>query len=378
MTNGIFSSSAPGTPAVSATGSNGADGIDARTDTGTAVNAVCSGSDHLTLRPFGIAISATGPTGINATCNTFFGIGVHAVGAGANPVENPPVPRAAIFAEGGPGPGLYATSDGSSAAVNGAGTNGAAGVSGSSDSGIGVHAVGGGANFTTPPVTEAAIFAEGGPGPGVFATSDTGPGVFAESRSGVGVHAVGGGAAASATGGLEAAILADGGPGIGVWATSTGTSTESIAGIFSCSGGGAGVSATSISGPGVFAESQSGIGVHAVGGGATGVATGGLEAAIFAEGGPGIGVLASGAVALQVIGKIEIQGNSAGMVAMAAGATTMTVTNPAATANSLIVLTPLDNPQAFLWVAARNAGSFTIDASGALLTPVNIMFLIIN
>ena len=138
------------------------------------------------------------------------------------------------------------------------------------------------------------------------------------------------------------------------------------------------IAAVSQSGTGILGVSHSGIGVHAVGGGATSRPPPVTEAAIFAEGGPGIGVLASGAVALQVIGKVEIQGNSAGTVAMAAGATTMTVTNPAATANSLIFLTPLDNPQAFLWVAARNAGSFTIDASGALPTPVTIMFLIIN
>ena len=58
--------------------------------------------------------------------------------------------------------------------------------------------------------------------------------------------------------------------------------------------------------------------------------------------------------------------------------TTLTVPNPAATPNSLIFLTPLGNPEAFLWIAARKAGSFTIDASKALPAPVTIMFLIIN
>ena len=80
----------------------------------------------------------------------------------------------------------------------------------------------------------------------------------------------------------------------------------------------------------------------------------------------------------QVIGKIEIQGDPVGSVTMAAGTTTLTVNNAAATANSLIFLTPLNNPQAFLWINTRYAGNFTINASQALLTHATIMFLSIN
>jgi len=243
MTNGIFNSTVSTTPAVSATGTNGADGIDATTDTGTAVNALCSGFALGGLQATtGIAISATGPTGISATSNAQFGIGVHAVGGGATATEDVPVDQAAIFAEGGPGPGLYATSNGSSAAVNGAGTTGAAGVTGSSDSGTGVSA---------SSQSGVGVQAEGGP-----------VGVFAKGGA-LGVWAVGGGAAASVTS-QEAAILAEGGPGTGVIATSgagTGVSASSISGP--------GVSAFSNNGPAVDAKSQNGIGVHAVGGGQT-------------------------------------------------------------------------------------------------------------
>ena len=63
---------------------------------------------------------------------------------------------------------------------------------------------------------------------------------------------------------------------------------------------------------------------------------------------------------------------------MAAHTKTLTVSNPAATPNSLILLTPLDNPQELLWIGARSAESFTIDASNALPTNVTIMFLIVN
>ena len=79
-----------------------------------------------------------------------------------------------------------------------------------------------------------------------------------------------------------------------------------------------------------------------------------------------------------MIGKLEVQGNSVGSVTMAAATKTVTVSNAAATANSLIFLTPLEDPKAFLWIGARSAGSFTIDASTALPAAVTIGFLIIN
>ena len=278
MTNGIFNSTVSGTPAVSATGSNGADGIDASTDTGTAVNALCTGFGPISLEPAGFAISATGPTGIIATCNAPF-----------------------------------------------------------ASSAFGVHAIGGGAPATEDvPVSQAAIFAEGGPGTGVFATADTGVAVNAISNNGIGVSASG-----------TVGISANGTTGPAVSATTV--STDAVIGI---SEFGAGVQGSSSTSAGVSGFTETGIGVKANGG--------------------------IGGVALQVIGKVEVQGNSVGMVTMGKEATTLTVPNPAATPNSLILLTPLDNPQEFLWIGARNAGSFTIDASKALPTTVIIMFLIIN
>ena len=173
---------------------------------------------------------------------------------------------------------------------------------------------------------------------GIDAGSDSGTGVFSISQSGIGVHAVGGGASPTTTPPLpQAAIFAEGGPGTGVLATSQ---------------SGTGVQGQSNTSTGVSGITESGFGVTANGG--------------------------SGGVALQVIGKVEVQGNLVGLVTMAAGKKTLTVNNAAATANSLILLTPLNNPQAFLWIGARKAGSFTIDASKALPTNVTIMFLIIN
>ena len=62
---------------------------------------------------------------------------------------------------------------------------------------------------------------------------------------------------------------------------------------------------------------------------------------------------------------------------MEAGTKTLKVNNAGAPANSLIFLTPLEDPQA-LWIGARKAGSFTIDTSKALPAKVTIVFLIIN
>jgi hypothetical protein len=96
----------------------------------------------------------------------------------------------------------------------------------------------------------------------------------------------------------------------------------------------------------------------------------------------GIGVSADGGVAgvaLQLIGKIQVQGNSVGSVTLGAGKRTLKVSNAAATADSLIFLMPLETPpQAFLSIGARSAGSFTIEAGTAQTKPMTIGFLIIN
>lgn len=166
-------------------------------------------------------------------------------------------------------------------------------------------------------------------------------------------------------------------------------------------GDGIGVAVLSGSGTAVFAQSQSGIGVQAIGAGTTPtVPSPQPQAAIFAQSSTSVGVAATSfegiavnaesetgtgvvaqstsGTALSVIGTVQVQGNSVGSVTMAAGTTTLTVKNGAATVQSLIFLTPLDNPQAFLWISAQSAGSFTIEASTALPTPVTIVFLIIN
>ena len=46
--------------------------------------------------------------------------------------------------------------------------------------------------------------------------------------------------------------------------------------------------------------------------------------------------------------------------------------------SSTIILTPLGNPQATLWLGARADGSLTISASAALPSSLSIGYLIIN
>lgn len=267
MASGIFDSNVAGTPAVSATGTSGADGIDASSDSGDAVSALSQSR---------AGVYALGPIGAGVHGESQSGVGVEAISQSGVAVSASSTSGPGVEAISGSGPAVFAVSDSNS------------GVYAQSNSGIGVHAVGGGASPTTPPIPQLAIFAEGGPSTGVLATSQSGTGVQGQSDTSTGVSGI----------------------------------------------------------------TESGFGVTANGG--------------------------SGGVALQVIGKVEVQGNSVGSVTMAAGKKTLTVNNAAATANSLILLTPLNNPQVFLWIGARKAGSFTIDASKALPTHVTIMFLIIN
>jgi hypothetical protein len=76
--------------------------------------------------------------------------------------------------------------------------------------------------------------------------------------------------------------------------------------------------------------------------------------------------------------EVHIQ-SSVGTVTLPLGVTSVTVTNPYATPNSHVVLTPQGNPGSLTWVTTLS-GSFTIHREG-LLSPrpqVTISYLIIN
>src|SRR5215471_4380594 len=176
----VCRSATSGVPAVQATGTNGATGVNASSDTGVGL------------------ITQSGAA-----------VGLLAVGGGA-PLPAPGS-QAAIVAAGGPSYGLFAHSDGDiySPAVYGQSPSGT-GAAGQSGSGLGVV----GQSDSGDGVT-----GESASGDGVVGYSDSGTGVFARSARGIGLHAVGAGASPTVPS-VDAAVFAEGGPGVGLLATS--------------------------------------------------------------------------------------------------------------------------------------------------------------
>lgn len=216
--NGVFISNIAGTPAVSATGTNGADGVDASSDSG-------------------IGVSATSSSGPAVFAQSSSGIGVHAVGGGASPTSGPGA--AAVFAEGGPHFGVFATGTSNvitgissgGIGVNGISTSGM-GVTGSSQSGDGVNGVSQSSNGVFAGSNSGnAVFAQSSSGTGVFAQSTSGSGIIGESQSAIGVEGVSqdGPGVQGLSNGVGAGVFGqNNGTGAGVFGKSTGSG----AGVF--------------------------------------------------------------------------------------------------------------------------------------------------
>ncbi len=237
--SGKFESNVTATPAISAIGTHGADGIDVTCDSGTGIQSISTdgpGIQGFSTNGTGVAgsgldvgidggsNSGIGVRGISANGTGVWaqsingGIGLIAVGGGAG-LGVPPVSQAGILADGGPNIGIIARSDGST----------------------GLHAVGGGASFTTPPITPTAIFAEGG--------------------TGIGLHAVSGTPSPVASPPTQAAIFAESDLGYGIYSSSdsfTGIEahSNSSTGIFGHSNDGFGISGTSSNSTGVSGTSN--------------------------------------------------------------------------------------------------------------------------
>jgi hypothetical protein len=170
MPQGVFDSNVDFSSAVTATGTNGANGIVATSDTGTGVSASSS---------TGTGVVGSGPVGVSGSSHSTTGIGV--IGFGAT--------------------GIRGNSH-SGAGVHGQSTDGT-GIIAQSTNGIGLHAVGGGASPTTLPFPRTAIFAESGNNPAIHAicsgaeicirgTSNSGVGVVGSSPFGTGISGNGG------------------------------------------------------------------------------------------------------------------------------------------------------------------------------------------
>jgi hypothetical protein len=271
---GTFSSSERGIPAVRATGTNSADGVDATSDSGSGVHAFSQSGSGVTAISLGggsgvFAESVSG-SGVHASSDSSDGVdafsgsgngvfaesvsgfGLHAIGPGATPNPSPFFKQAAIFAEGNPG--VFAESQ------NNFGTD----VFAQSNTGDGVVGIslGNGRGVAAQSESGFGVDTSSGSGVGLRAVSQSGAdGVFAQSASGFGLHAVGGGATPDPPPSPgPAAILAEGGPAFGVVVISD------LAGVFAQSNLGSGVTGRSLgSGDGVHAVSNLGSGIFALG-----------------------------------------------------------------------------------------------------------------
>jgi hypothetical protein len=129
---------------------------------------------------------------------------------------------------------------------------------------------------------------------------------------------------------------------------------------------------TKINAAGLFANSESGPGIVAT-------STSNIAVDAFSKkGGPAVRARCPNGVGLSVQGRLEVSAPAVGVITAQGGETSLHVHNPATTAGSTILLTPLGNPGAFLWINARALGSFTIGASQPLPAGLSIQFLVIN
>jgi hypothetical protein len=374
----------------------------------------------------GVSASSASGTGLYAATASSTGVALQAVADDSNTVPTSGV-AAAVIGDGGANTGIYGTTSSGLAgatAIHGVVTNASPGLlsagvwgesHGSAHQGAGV------------------IGTHNGNGDGVYGSSQSGGrgvvgtsvdyyGVYADGGSGTGLYAIG----------LNSGISAyNSGSGVAIYAINNGASPSISA---SNSGSGSALTGTASTGTAIVATTSSGLALNATGSGANvvaavnnnpnggtalrgtstkgiaivGVATGtgnGLLATSTASGygvrgqsvsGPGVdGTSTSGAgvrarvgtankVALEVHGLVLLKaadggGDSpVGQTNMAAGSTSQAVSSGAATASSIVLLTPLSDPGVRLFISARAAGSFTIGASAPLPAATAIQFLVIN
>jgi hypothetical protein len=216
---GSFDSSMAGVPAVLAQGANGADGVDAFTDSGYGINAQSTSGAGVSAfgGSYGVYATTTNGTGIRGISDA--GVGVYATstsnhalqastnGAAVNGIfaSNTSNTSSGIAALGhsddgfgGLGPGIGVKGE----------TAGGMGVTGTATTGTGVNGTTAGGASTQ------AMYAVGTSGStGLRATSDTGDGIVAASTNGTGINVQ------SATG--SAVVATSGGVGYGLYLTAT-------------------------------------------------------------------------------------------------------------------------------------------------------------
>jgi hypothetical protein len=274
------------------------------------------------------------------------------------------------------GEGVFGVGGGDSNGVHGqsAGRS-ASGVLGESTaSGYGVT------GSTTSAAPQAGVLGvNAGSGYGVRGTNTNrmGEGVFGEGKTGV--H----GQSTDPTGvGVWGENIANGN---GVVGATTGAAPQ--AGVWGVNNGGTGygVHGSSDNGEGVFGEGK--IGVHgqsaSLDAGVLGENTAGGSGVVASSvGGTGLVArsLAPNGVAVRMEGLLRVLSNAVGTATVPPGASSVTVTNPAVTNVSIILITPQAPVPSPLFVTGGTAGTFTITTSSgaAVVGPVPIVYLVIN
>jgi hypothetical protein len=239
---GVFASSTASTPAVKATGSSGADGVDASSDSGIGVSAK-SGSNT--------GVSATSGSGTALVATTSTGLAGHFVGGDVDMDKNLNVTGTLSTGTLSSGASGFASSVSSTPAVKATGTNGADGVDASSDSGngvfgkstsgAGVHGDSGGTGVVgTAPSNETNPGVPGGTG--VSGTGGDGSGAIGgtgvSGTGGIGDHegtggSTGGGTGVLGTGGSNNHGGSNGGIGVhGIAGPGAGGGLPGLAGLF--------------------------------------------------------------------------------------------------------------------------------------------------
>jgi hypothetical protein len=167
-------------------------------------------------------------------------------------------------------------------------------------------------------------------------------------------------------------------------ATAVSAQSESGAGLIGFSESGAGVVANSRTGYGLSAASGTGVSVEAYSTSVVAVdARSDSGIGLHAVSKSGIGAILenTSGVAVQVKGRIQVQGDCIGQTYMDEDDDSTTVYSPAATLNSVIVLTPLNPCYGVLYVT-RATGHFTITRTipsyGNPDKDLHIAYLIVN
>ncbi|HEY7780587.1 MAG TPA: hypothetical protein VIC85_10300 [Ktedonobacterales bacterium] len=313
---GAFDSSVAGTPAASATGTSGAAGVMATSDT---------------------SIGVSGTTGASTSYGVY---------------------------------GSNTSNSASGIAVFGHSDDGAGGLG----SGIGVQGETGiGSGVVGTATTGTGVSGQSTSGTGISATSSSGPGLVASSVTSAGLQATGGGgtaAAVRATGGSGAGVYATSTGGIGVYGTSAGgASTQAMYAVGTS--GATGPRATSDTGNGLVALSTNGTGINVQS------ATGSAVVATSTGVGYGLHLTATSGWAIGCVGRIRVLGNAVETVTLTHGTTAKTVSSTACSGSSQVILTPTSNPQVAIWAVA-SPGFFTLHASAAPSADVTFSYFLIN